>query len=193
MLTCRQPFQASHPVDTLLMVIEQDAIPPRNLNPSVDRDLELICLKCLQKPPGLRYGSAKALADDLDAYLAGESVSTRPSSLSYVVSRLLRETHHAEVLENWGVLWMWHSLMIFLLCLLTQLMVWENVTTHVWYLALWTCGLAAWGSILWKLRRRAGPVLFVERQIAHAWAAGVCASIVLFVIEVLANLPVLTL
>lgn len=193
MLTGRPPFQASHPVDTLLMVMEQDAIPPRQLNPSVDRDLELICLKCLQKPPGLRFPSAKSLADDLDAYVAGEAVSTRPSGFSYVVSRLLRETHHAEVLENWGVLWMWHSLMIFLLCLLTQLMAWNGITSHVYYLALWTVGLLTWGSILWQLRRRAGPVLFVERQIAHAWAAGVCASIVLFMIEVMARLPVLTL
>jgi serine/threonine-protein kinase len=191
-LTGRPPFQASHPVDTLLMVIEQDVIPPRHLNPSLDRDLELICLKCLQKPPGLRYTSAKALADDLDAYLAGEPVSTRPSNIGYVVSRLLRETHHAEVLENWGVLWMWHSMMIFLLCMCTQIMAW-HLESHIYYLALWAGGLLAWGTILWKLRRRAGPVLFVERQIAHAWAAGVCASIVMFVIEVLGHLPVLTL
>ena len=50
-----------------------------------------------------------------------------------------------------------------------------------------------WGTIFWRLRRRAGPVLFVERQIAHAWAAGVCASIGMFVIEWLVGLPVLTL
>jgi serine/threonine-protein kinase len=193
MLTGRPPFQASHPVDTLLMVIEQDVLPPRQLNPSVDRDMELICLKCLQKPPGLRYATALSLAEDLEAYLNGEPVSTRPSGFGYVVSRLLRETHHAEVLENWGVLWMWHSLMIFLLCLLTQLMAWQGIASHIPYLALWTGGLLAWGSILWKLRRRAGPVLFVERQIAHAWAAGVSASIVLFIVEVLGRLPVLTL
>ncbi|CAN5569786.1 serine/threonine-protein kinase [soil metagenome] len=193
MLTGRPPFQASNPIDTLLLVLEQDAIPPRDLNPNIDRDIEMIALKCLQKPPGLRYGSAKLLANDLEAYLAGERVSTRPSGLGYVVSRLLRETHHAEVLENWGVLWMWHSLMIFLLCLMTQIMAWQSVEAHVWYLALWTGGLLTWGAILWKLRRRAGPVLFVERQIAHAWAAGVLASIVMFFIEVLAHLHVLTL
>ena len=46
---------------------------------------------------------------------------------------------------------------------------------HTTYLVLWTVGLIAWGIILGRLRRRAGPVLFVERQLAHAWAAGVCA------------------
>lgn len=193
LLTGRPPFRASHRYDTILMLLEQDPIPPRDLNPSIDRDLELICLKCLQKPPGLRYPSAGALADDLEAFAAGEPVSTGPTGVGYFLSRLLRETHHAEVLENWGVLWMWHSLMILLLCMLTQVMAWAGVQAHGWYLALWSVGLVAWGSILWQLRRRAGPVLFVERQIAHAWAAGVCASIGMFIIEVTAGLPALTL
>jgi serine/threonine-protein kinase len=97
------------------------------------------------------------------------------------------------VLENWGLLWIWHSLATFVLCLLTQVLAWSNVTDHFTYLLLWSVGLVAWGIILWRLRRRAGPVLFVERQIAHAWAAGVCASIAMFVIERLMGEKVLTL
>jgi serine/threonine-protein kinase len=193
MLTGRPPFRASTQVDTLLQVLEQEPIPPRDLNPSVDRDVELICLKCLQKPADLRYTSAADLAADLEAYAAGEAVSTRPSGLGYFFSRLLRETHHAGVLENWGRLWMLHSGVILLLCLLTQAMAWSGVDSHAYYLAVWATGLATWGATFWRLRRRAGPVLFVERQIAHAWAAGVAASIGLFVIEVVQRLPVLTL
>ena len=88
---------------------------------------------------------------------------------------------------------MWHSLATFVLCLLTQVMAWSGVDHHGAYLTLWSVGLIAWGTILWQLRRQAGPVLFVERQIAHAWAAGVCASIAMFVVEVQIRLPVLTL
>lgn len=193
LLTGRAPFRASNAVDTLLMVIEQEPIRPRDLNPNVPRDLELVCLKCLQKPPELRYPTAAALAGDLDSFLAGEPMSVQPGSFGSFVSRMMRETHHAAVLENWGLLWMWHSLMIFLLCLLTQAMAWIDVDSHGAYLAVWGTGLATWGTIFWRLRRRGGPVLFVERQIAHAWAAGTMASIGLFIIEVVQGLAPLTL
>ena len=128
LLTGRPPFQAAHPVDTLLLVLEQEPVPPRDLNPTVDRELELICLKCLQKPADLRYPTAAALAADLEAYAAGEPVAAAPSGLRFFLARLFRETHHADVLENWGKLWMWHSLMIFSLCLLTQIMHWSGMT-----------------------------------------------------------------
>src|SRR5205085_2384396 len=173
MLTGRPPFQAASAVDTLMLVLEQEPLEPRLLNSKIDRELELICLKCLQKPADLRYASAEELADDLQAYLNGEPSTTRPSGLVYFFLRMLRETHHAAVLENWGLLWMWHSLKLFLLCAVTNVMYWAGVTSHLAYLTLWGVGLVAWGAIFMALRRRSGPVTFVERQIAHAWAAGV--------------------
>ena len=193
LLTGRPPFRAAHPVDTLLLVLEQEPVPPRDLNPTVDRELEMICLKCLQKPVELRYPSAAALASDLEAYAAGEAISAQPSGLRFFLNRIFRETHHADVLENWGKLWMLHSGIIFAICLLTQVMAWSGIVHHRWYLGVWSVGLVTWGTTFWQLRRRAGPVLFVERQIAHAWAAGVCASIAMFTIEWLAGLPALTL
>jgi serine/threonine-protein kinase len=193
LLTGRPPFQAANPLDTLLLVLEQEPVPPHDLNRTVDRELELICLKCLQKPQGLRYPTAAALAADLEAHAAGEAVSASPSGLRFFLARIFRETHHADVLENWGKLWMWHSLMIFLLCLITQVLAWCKVEDHIWYLGFWSIGLLTWGTVLWQIRKAAGPVLFVERQIAHAWAAGVCASIAMFLIEWISGIKALTL
>ncbi len=192
LLTGRPPFQAASAMDTLMLVLEQDPVPPRLLNPGVPRELETIALKCLSKTPARRYATAGDLAADLEAYLAGEPVSAMASGLAFALERLFRETHHAAVLENWGVLWMWHSLWTLLLCLVTQVMAWEGVERYEPYLALWSVGLIGWGAIFWRLRRRGGPVRFVERQIAHAWAAGVCASILMFVLERIMGQPVLS-
>jgi serine/threonine-protein kinase len=145
MLTGRPPFQAASPVDTVLLVLEQEPLPPRVLNPKADPELEMIALKCLQKPADLRYGSAAALADDLEAYLADEPISARQGLFNKIVSRALRETHHATVLENWGLLWMWHSLALFITCLLTSLLQWRGTTSPWPYLALWIVGLGNMG------------------------------------------------
>lgn len=196
MLTGRPPFQAASPVDTILLVLDQDPVQPRLLNPKVDADLEMICLKCLQKDPYLRYQTAGELAADLDAYRLGEPISVRTSGflgLANIFNRMLRETHHAVVLENWGLLWMWHSVEVLLLCFLTNLMKFLNIVNPVWYLILWGTGLFVWGYIFWWLRKRGGPVLFVERQVAHVWGAAVFATMGVFVVEILLDLKVLTL
>lgn len=193
MLTGRPPFQAESAVDTVLMVLEQDAVPPRMLNPKVDPDLEMIALKCLQKPQDLRYLSADALAEDLEAYLANEPISARSTHLSQIITRAFRETHHAAVLENWGLLWMWHSLVVLLLCLITNLMQWQGVNSRWPFAVLWSLGVGTWAMIFWELRRRSGPITFVERQIAHFWAGSSFSSMLLFGLEALLNLPVLTL
>jgi serine/threonine-protein kinase len=193
MLCGRPPFQSASPLDTVLQVLEQDPLAPRLLNPQADLDLEMIALKCLQKPADLRYASAADLAADLEAYLANEPISARSTRLAQVLSRAFRETHHAGVLENWGVLWMWHSLVLLVLCVVTNVFQWSGIQSRTPYIGLWTAGLSIWAATFWNLRRRSGPITFVERQIAHIWAGSVIASCLLFGVEALLGLPVLTL
>ena len=79
-LTGRPPFQADNPVESLRQVLEWEPVSPRRVNPSVDKNLETICLCCLRKDPGSRYSSAKELAADLQRTLKNEPINARPVS-----------------------------------------------------------------------------------------------------------------
>lgn len=77
MLTGRPPFRGKSISETLWQVQNEEPLSPRQVVPAVDRDLEIICLKCLEKEPALRFASALDLADELERYLNEEPILTR--------------------------------------------------------------------------------------------------------------------
>src|SRR5205823_11229969 len=84
--------------------LERDPVPPRLLNPNVDHDLETICLKCLEKDPRRRYASAEDLAEDLQRYLNGESISARTSNILDRLTRTLDRSQHDVAFHTWSTM-----------------------------------------------------------------------------------------
>jgi len=89
MLTGRPPFKAATIEETAQQVLTQEPVPPTQLQPKIPKDLETICLVCLQKNPAHRYGNAEALAEDLRLFMANEPI-------------LARRTHLPERVVKWA-------------------------------------------------------------------------------------------
>src|SRR5207244_12176211 len=84
------PFRAATVAQTLRQVIEEEPVAPRRLNPAVPRDLETVCLKCLEKDPAKRYANANELAEDLRRLLALEPIRARPPGRSERLTKWVR-------------------------------------------------------------------------------------------------------
>ena len=82
MLTGVPPFKGDSAVEVITKIVQKEPAPPRSFTDHIERDLETICLRCLEKKPAQRYASAGALADDLERWLAGEPIAARPVTTS---------------------------------------------------------------------------------------------------------------
>ena len=91
LLTGKPPFDGASQAETLLRVVSDHPVPPRRINPAIPRDLEAICLKCLEKNPADRYRTASDLAADLDRFLAREPILARSDLARHFRNWTLRE------------------------------------------------------------------------------------------------------
>ena len=98
-LTGRAPFQGETPLETLQQVQERVPEPPSAVRQFIDRDLETICLKCLEKEPGRRYASALAVAEDLERWRAGRAILARPVGLVDRAWRWCRRNRRASAVS----------------------------------------------------------------------------------------------
>ncbi len=100
LMTGRPPFNAANMMQTLRQVISQDPVAPRALNADIDRDLETICLRCLEKDPAARYPTANALAEDLRRFLNSQRIKARPIGRSAKLLRWCRRNRAVATLGS---------------------------------------------------------------------------------------------
>jgi serine/threonine protein kinase len=183
-LTGRPPFKGPTPLDTVLQVLECEPAPPRLVNPNVPRDLETICLKCLEKEPSRRYGSAADLAADLQRFLAGDEISARSYNL---LSRLARNLERSPIdagFAAWGNLLLVWSAVVLLAHVLSFALIQMGRNTPLFNLVCYALQFALMGlTYLWMRPRRARPSGASEHQLWVLWAGYVLASFVLLLVR----------
>ena len=141
MLCGRPPFVAETAFDTVLQVMEREPLPLRHWNPAVPKKLEQICLRCLEKSPDRRYGSALELATDLERWSAGERTSFANITPLMSCSRAFRRYPDSA----YRLLALLPTLAIVLLRCLTIPEVWAFYTPVLIDLSLW-----ALLSLIWE-------------------------------------------
>jgi tRNA A-37 threonylcarbamoyl transferase component Bud32 len=176
LLTGRPPFRSDSALDTVLLVLEGEPVPPRLLNPKVDQDLETICLKCLEKQPESRYLTAEDLAADLERYLDGEAIRARSYNVLARLTRALHKPSHRE-----ADLRLWANLLIifgaiFLVGHVLTFALLQNRQPHGMVLLSRTGQLLLGGAALWWFRRRSLlPGNAAERQVWLIWLGALTA------------------
>ena len=169
----------------LQQIRDREPLLPRTLNPHIDRDLETICLKCLEKDPQGRYGSANDLANDLERYLNGQPILVRGYTLFELMRYLLRHRQPIEGEASWAAI----SLASGMIVLLTHLLLYALIVMErplVWL------GLAAgahWGLIALVFWRQLGPrwraMSAIERYMLAGWIGHAISWLLLFSLSVL--------
>jgi serine/threonine-protein kinase len=151
LLTGRPPFLGATPLATLEQVRSQEPLPPSRLRPDVPRDLEAVCLKCLEKEPEARYASAAELAEDLGRFLGGELIQARGFTLLDRMARTLNRSQYGEEFSGWATQMLFVSPVPFLVYLLVYLLAYPGPAYGVLSLVVGlTSGLAMTVGLWWR-------------------------------------------
>ena len=113
-LTNRLPFTAGTLVDLYHKIVEEDPIPPTKLSHKVDKELEIICLKAMEKDPKRRYQKANEFADDMKRYLSGEAITAKGNSLLYkIIKKIKRRKQKIAIIAGIVIILIAISILIF--------------------------------------------------------------------------------
>jgi serine/threonine-protein kinase len=179
MLTGRPPFRAETPLDTMLQVIEREPAPPRLLNPKIDRDLEMICLKCLEKEPRRRYKSGEELAKDLERFLNGDSISARSFNLVDRLARTLERSQYDVEFRSYGTMLLAFAPFVILLELTVTFLI-VTRQSSLWLPVAQLSRIAFLGVLYWRFRPKGlRSANTAERQMWSVWIGYIVACTVI--------------
>jgi serine/threonine protein kinase len=170
LVTGRPPFRAETPIDTVVQVIQNEPVPASLLNPNVDKDLETICHKCLEKDPALRYQTAADLAQDLQNFLDGNSINARSFNVFGRLTRMLDRSQHDANFATWGSMILIMAAVIgFQHTLIFLLMQTGAPRETIW--AARTLEFVILGCLFWYNRRKSRllPTSSIERELWTIW------------------------
>jgi serine/threonine-protein kinase len=185
LLTGRPPFRAETPLDTVLQVLSEEPVPPRLLSPKVERDLETICLKCLEKVPQSRYPSARALAEVLRRYLKGEPIEARSSNILDRLARVVGRSQHDVEFGSWGAVMLQLAAILFVEECVVMVVLTRGGPPypHGWVLASRTVQFIFMGLVFARHRlRKLLPASAVERQMWTVWVSFLIGCVLISVI-----------
>jgi hypothetical protein len=182
LLTARPPFRGETTLDTLQQVLEIEPVPPRLLNPKVERDVETICLKCLAKQPTQRYANALALAEDLERYLNGESIQARSLNVLDRLARTLERSQHDVEFAAYGSLLYWFAFLVGTMHLIKHVLIMTRQPIALVILSQ-VLQFTLMGIVFWRYRQQGMlPANTAERHMWSVWLGYLTASILIAVI-----------
>jgi hypothetical protein len=190
LLTGKPPFHGESTLETLLSIRQRPAVAPRHYAPRVDRSLETICMRCLEQNPDDRYPSARALAEDLEAYLRGETISADGKVSQRIVRLLLRESNDTAIMRLWGGVWTAQSLTLIAGGMALTLMRTHPPFHDKYYWVVLLAEAALMLLALWKFRiQRGPPPTHLERQLASIWCLFAVGFVLTCIIRIRLGLP----
>ncbi|MCA9262691.1 MAG: serine/threonine protein kinase [Planctomycetales bacterium] len=170
LLTGRTPFDENPPLERLVQVVDTDAPSPRVANREIPRELEAICLKCLQRQPAGRYDSARELGEDLQRFLDGEPVMAAKVNVLNQVTRVFGGRRYDEHFRGWGLGLMAFGLVIFLSHVAIYFIERSGQATPLTFFATRGAMFTTLIVVLWRFRYQSLlPTKSAERLIYVVW------------------------
>jgi serine/threonine-protein kinase len=185
LLTGRPPFKAETPLDTVMQVMEREPAPPRLLNAAVDRDLEAICLKCLEKDQRHRYESALALAEDLTRYQCGESISIPSFNVLDRLARTLDRSQLDVEFSSWSTMMLWFAVLFLAEHLVVFALTMQGPPyPRVWIHVTRFLQFGLMGLVFWRARPHGiWPTNAAERQLWSIWLGYLAGGFIIWMIH----------